>query len=166
MPRNKEPSRLKIRLKRWIIRGALPHYVHVVVVFRSTTGRLQEHESHSLFLSPLSRYFLPLFSSSLSSLGEFHIRIYNNSLFISLLSLCYFHVYLSLLSSFKEFHLAVHIIKFSFFLFPSQHLEVAVTVLKRISSSCRFSCSLNSRASPPVLRLGKRTLHFFRHAYC
>lgn len=131
--------------------------------FGATAERLQEFGSHSLFLSPLSRYFL-LLSSPLSSLGRFHIRIYNNSL-SSLLFLCHSPPYHSSLSFFSEFHFAVHVIKFSFFLFSSQHPELAVTVSRRISRSRRLPYSLNSHASP-VSRLRRRTLHFFRNAYC
>lgn len=52
----------------------------VVAIRGATTRRLQKLGSHSLFLSPLSQYFLPLLSSSLSSLGGCRIRTYNNSL--------------------------------------------------------------------------------------
>lgn len=95
----------------------------VVAIRGATTRRLQKLGSHSLFLSPLSQYFLPLLSSSLSSLGGRRIRTYNNSLsyLVSSFSPSRFSPYLSSLSFVSEFHLAVHVIKILFlpFLFAA-----------------------------------------------
>jgi len=107
--RRERRNKLKIRLfvleiTRQAINYALLHCVHVVVVIRgATTGRLQKLGSHSLFLSPLSQYFL-LLSSPLSCLGRFHIGTYNSLLYLFFL----YHSppYLSCLSVFGEFHLA------------------------------------------------------------
>lgn len=107
-----ERSKLKIRphvseirlLIKWlIIRGALSHWVHVVVAIRgATTRQLQKLGSHSLFLSPLSQYFLPLLSSSLSSLGGRRIRTYNNSLSYLVSSFSPSSFSVSLLSIFRQ----------------------------------------------------------------
>lgn len=123
--------------------------------------RQSDCKNHSLFLSPLSRYFLLLFSSSYllseNFVSEHIIILFHIS---SLLLLCHS---LPCLSSLFSFRIPMHKILFLPFLLAA---ELAMTIPRRISRSWRLSRSLNSRASPPVKRLRKRTLHFFRHTYC
>lgn len=110
----------------------------------------------SFFLPSLDTFFYSLLPYLLSEdfISEYIIILFH---------LSFFSVTLSSLSFCSEFHFAVHVIKFSFFLFSSQH-PLAVTVSRRTSRLWRLPYSLNSHASP-VSRLRRRTLHFFRNAY-
>lgn len=116
----------------------------------------------SFFLPSLDTFFcyaLLAYLLSENVVSEHVIILFCVSYF---LFLCHSPPYLSTLSFFSEFHLTVHIIKFSFFLFSSQRPKLAVTVSRRSRDRGDCRALFNSYTSPPVSRLRRRTLHFFR----
>lgn len=147
------------------------HRVHVVAIRGAITGRLQKFAGPTLsFFLPSLDHFLLLLPSPLSSLvGEL---LYQNIRFpFRISSLLFFSVTLSRISplylpSQRISRVAVH--TYNKILLPFSPREKAQRQFQDEDHEIVqeiIPCSVNSRASPPVSRIRKGTLHFFRYAY-